>query len=205
MATPHADSQGFSSADGSGNPKTVKGLWVRRVDELSRAMGAHIGGFFHGKNFVFDERIAVGSARVETVGTCGVCEAACDDYRQRCRCHKCRMLVLVCDRCRANSAAAALRCELCSTVNDDDDAASSGDARCDGDASSGALRAHDDAEPGTVQSDKAARRAKYATPASTHRPVRILCLHGFRSTGKKLRGRMMGFARKLKVSLAPPS
>jgi predicted sulfurtransferase len=40
------------------------------------------GGFFHGKNFVFDDRIAVGSAREEMVGTCSVCRhAACDDYR----------------------------------------------------------------------------------------------------------------------------
>lgn len=40
------------------------------------------GGFFHGKNFVFDDRIAVGSAREETVGACSVChDAVCDDYR----------------------------------------------------------------------------------------------------------------------------
>jgi hypothetical protein len=41
MATTHANFQDFSCSDRSKNPKTVKGL-VRRVDELSRARGAHL-------------------------------------------------------------------------------------------------------------------------------------------------------------------
>jgi hypothetical protein len=39
--TPHADFQDFRCSEGSGNPKDRQGVWVRRVDELSRATGAH--------------------------------------------------------------------------------------------------------------------------------------------------------------------
>jgi hypothetical protein len=39
MATPHDDFQDFSCSGGSGNPKTVL---VARVNELSRATGAHL-------------------------------------------------------------------------------------------------------------------------------------------------------------------
>jgi len=56
---------------------------------------------------------------------------------------------------------------------------------------------------------KELRRAKYAAQSTAAaaagmsspyaRPLRVLCLHGFRSNAKKLKGRMMGFTRKLKV------
>ena len=60
------------------------------------------GGFFHGKNFVFDERVAVAPAAVaepSAVGSCLVCSGACDDYGPRLRCSTCRLLILVCSSC----------------------------------------------------------------------------------------------------------
>jgi len=62
------------------------------------------GGFFGGKNFVFDERVAVPppAAPVDNVvGTCLLCHAACDSYRPRMRCAVCRLLVLICPKCEA--------------------------------------------------------------------------------------------------------
>lgn len=87
------------------------------------------GGFFKGKNFVFDHRyilqhssyfcfvdeffaydcvtfapcvgrISVGSSDKDVIGSCLICGAPFDDYSTRCRCHLCRMLVLVCDNCQ---------------------------------------------------------------------------------------------------------
>lgn len=75
------------------------------------------GGFFKGKNFVFDDRIAVGPdyAQDAMLGSCLVCGTACDDYRPRRRCVYCRMLVLVCRECIDNGTADGERqlCELC--------------------------------------------------------------------------------------------
>lgn len=69
------------------------------------------GGFFKGKNFVFDHRISVGSSDTNILGTCLLCGLSFDDYSSRCRCSYCRMLVLVCDSCRKEEAVYA--CELC--------------------------------------------------------------------------------------------
>ena len=77
------------------------------------------GGFFKGKNFVFDDRIAVGpddgGAHNATLGSCLACGTACDDYRPRRRCAYCRMLVLICRECIDSGAADTERqlCELC--------------------------------------------------------------------------------------------
>ena len=60
------------------------------------------GGFFRGKNFVFDERVAVAPAAVvepSAVGSCLACGGACDDYGPRLRCCACRLLILVCPSC----------------------------------------------------------------------------------------------------------
>ena len=65
------------------------------------------GGFFQGKNFVYDPRIALpypgsGPAREQVVGRCRVCSSPFDDYAAQVRCRLCRMLQLVCDDCRAH-------------------------------------------------------------------------------------------------------
>ena len=73
------------------------------------------GGFWKGKNFVFDRRLAVGAAEPakdagETsspdagiVGSCLLCSGPCDDYGPGMRCVHCRLLVLVCESCRGDS------------------------------------------------------------------------------------------------------
>ena len=67
-------------------------------------------GFFAGKNFVFDGRMAVAPGDPEVVGACATCGAAHDDYATaRARCGTCRMRVLQCAAC----AGAAVACELC--------------------------------------------------------------------------------------------
>jgi predicted sulfurtransferase len=60
------------------------------------------GGFFRGKNFTYDPRIAVPSAgrKNDVVGACMLCLTPYDDYTPQWRCQQCRMLVLVCDSCR---------------------------------------------------------------------------------------------------------
>ena len=69
-------------------------------------------GFFRGKNFVFDPRMAVAGAGAppDVVGRCRRCDRAWDDYVLRgARCSKCRMRVLLCDACPDER----LACELC--------------------------------------------------------------------------------------------
>ncbi|CAI5995515.1 unnamed protein product [Closterium sp. NIES-65] len=59
------------------------------------------GGFFQGKNFVFDHRLAVPPAAPQqaTIGVCCLCVRPFDDYSGRNRCAACRMLLLVCPAC----------------------------------------------------------------------------------------------------------
>ncbi|GMH44089.1 hypothetical protein BSKO_12023 [Bryopsis sp. KO-2023] len=116
------------------------------------------GGFFDGKNFVFDERgVMSGSSKI--VGRCLLCSSAWDDYGARDRCSKCRILILVCDTCRNEGLLTAnMKCELCAA-----------DARTGG-----------------------------AVEGAEVRKLRILCLHGFRQTGKSFQGRTNALRRKLK-------
>ena len=59
------------------------------------------GGFFVGKNFVFDERVTVGPEGGKRLGRCLACSAPHDTYEPRRRCQHCRMLLLVCAACAA--------------------------------------------------------------------------------------------------------
>ena len=69
------------------------------------------GGLFHGKNFVYDNRVAVPCRRKEeVVGRCGGCSQPWDDYSSQRRCELCRVLLLVCPACADEKP---LRCEGC--------------------------------------------------------------------------------------------
>ena len=71
------------------------------------------GGFFRGRCYVFDPRMAVGApgeASPAIVGACRRCGRAWDAYGDE-RCDRCRMRLLVCDSCDS----AGLVCELCDT------------------------------------------------------------------------------------------
>ena len=72
------------------------------------------GGFFRGRCYVFDPRMAVGApgeASPPIVGACRRCGRAWDAYGDE-RCDRCRMRLLVCDSCDGNG----LACELCDTT-----------------------------------------------------------------------------------------
>ena len=56
------------------------------------------GGLFHGKNFVFDERVAVApekaSLSAKALSSCLICQTSCDDYSCRRRCSSAACLSL---------------------------------------------------------------------------------------------------------------
>ncbi|CAD7701467.1 unnamed protein product [Ostreobium quekettii] len=120
------------------------------------------GGFFKGKNFVFDERVAVSSGDGTVVGRCLACGRPWDDYGGRHRCAHCRMLMLLCPDCES-LASGRLACGLCQQ--------------------GGGLATGGPQQP---------------RPARPRRKLKILCLHGFRQTGKAFRGRTCALRKKLR-------
>lgn len=104
----------------------MKFLGVRDVFHLYGGIHQYMedfpeGGFFKGKNFVYDPRISIPYRKApenQVVGRCMCCSNSFDDYRPQSRCQACRMLVLVCDTCRVRraregEAAPKLQCEKC--------------------------------------------------------------------------------------------
>ena len=77
------------------------------------------GGFWQGKNYLFDKRMeqtAVTQRRRPPLGECAGCGTACDEYRGKflCEAPACassKVPVLVCERCRKNQR--SFRCRLC--------------------------------------------------------------------------------------------
>ncbi|ETW00502.1 hypothetical protein H310_07115 [Aphanomyces invadans] len=59
------------------------------------------GGFFKGKNFIFDKRVLMGPEQSDVVGTCIECKASYDTFNGGKVCSVCRDLLLVCDSCYA--------------------------------------------------------------------------------------------------------
>ena len=57
------------------------------------------GGHFKGKNFVFDQRVAISSTNPTIVGRCLGCQEPYDELSGSRICTVCRDLVLVCPRC----------------------------------------------------------------------------------------------------------
>ncbi|CAN0918553.1 Rhodanese-like domain-containing protein 6 [Linum grandiflorum] len=135
------------------------------------------GGYFKGKNFVFDHRISVGSTDTNVLGACLSCGSSFDDYSSRCRCSFCRMLVLVCRGCQTEGAVYV--CELCQKHGKSID-------------SKFKELAIEDEQPDIDSSD-----ACYADIGPS-RKLKILCLHGFRQNASGFRGRTASLARKLK-------
>ncbi|XP_022719543.1 rhodanese-like domain-containing protein 6 isoform X2 [Durio zibethinus] len=148
------------------------------------------GGFFRGKNFVFDHRISVGSSDTNIMGACLICGSSYDDYSSRCRCTHCRMLVLICDSCRIKSN--AYICELCQKHHMD----------------IGTIPSVEDNEPEAVldQNDLKIDSSDSIIPSQLlsrygnvpPRKLRILCLHGFRQNASSFKGRSASLAKKLK-------
>lgn len=80
---------------------------VKDVSQLQGGIHRYLeeygdGGFFRGKNFVFDQRVAVGGKTSEVVGKCVECQAPFDEIAGSRLCTVCRDLVLVCKSCQKN-------------------------------------------------------------------------------------------------------
>eukprot|EP00850_Spirogloea_muscicola_P003766 SM000015S01266 [mRNA] locus=s15:899694:903077:+ [translate_table: standard] len=140
------------------------------------------GGYFSGKNFVFDYRLAVASGCSAVVGTCLACGRPWDDYSAQARCAACRMLVLICDQCQLDSAgqdggAGSHVCELC--------------------------RGRHRQLPVVVEEQGRRCIAKAVVSeggggSGGRRRLRILCLHGFRQSAASFRGRTAALAKRLR-------
>ncbi|XP_031397076.1 rhodanese-like domain-containing protein 6 isoform X2 [Punica granatum] len=140
------------------------------------------GGFFRGKNFVFDHRISVGSSDPNILGTCLLCGCCFDDYSARCRCAYCRMLVLVCDNCRVD--AGTYVCELCQKHG----------------KGGPLVSAVEDGIPeeSLQQIDLKTHPCPRGIGFGSPRKLRILCLHGFRQNASSFKGRTASLAKKIK-------
>ncbi|OVA13568.1 Rhodanese-like domain [Macleaya cordata] len=155
------------------------------------------GGFFKGKNFVFDHRISVGSSNADVVGSCLLCGSSFDDYSSRCRCTYCRMLVLVCDRCQKDGAKYV--CELCQKQ-------SKGIEPVPLIGSSGYLNSTPDDGSGAVELESATLCDHMTSPpehpqghgSRPPKKLKILCLHGFRQNASGFKGRTASLTKKLK-------
>jgi hypothetical protein len=84
----------------------VRSRGVEDVSQLAGGIHRYLeefedGGHFKGKNFVFDQRVAVGPAGAAVVGRCLGCAAPYDELSGGRVCTVCRVLVLVCPGCAA--------------------------------------------------------------------------------------------------------
>ncbi|KAG6555612.1 hypothetical protein Mapa_002847 [Marchantia paleacea] len=147
------------------------------------------GGYFVGKNFVFDHRLAVPSSNKVVVGRCLQCNTPYDDYSARCRCSLCRMLVLVCGDCQVASQQSSSQfiCEICNktgkSLKPSRQVEFQGFLQC---------------EIGTDNSESKAPVSENKDENQKQRKLRILCLHGFRQNASKLKGRLNAVRKKLR-------
>ncbi|ERN03155.1 hypothetical protein AMTRI_Chr02g263390 [Amborella trichopoda] len=162
------------------------------------------GGFFHGKNFVFDPRISVGSSDKKIVGSCLLCGVPFDDYSSRCRCHHCRMLVLVCNICQEKGHA-VYTCELCQKNGTGnlllpfEGSVDLSPSTPDG-ANSVELELTNRCDPTSNVTNVAAEHngeTRFIC-SRLQKKLRILCLHGFRQNASNFKGRTASFAKKIK-------
>jgi predicted sulfurtransferase len=93
-----------------GGIQTYLETQTRKHDDPSASMSTNL---FRGKNFVFDpRRIDPVHGAVPVIGKCMICSELHDDYdnghapseQKEARCVTCRMLVLICNSCRADYA-----------------------------------------------------------------------------------------------------
>ncbi|XP_075656913.1 rhodanese-like domain-containing protein 6 [Castanea sativa] len=148
------------------------------------------GGFFKGKNFVFDHRISVGSSDPNIIGTCLLCGSSFDDYSSRCRCAHCRMLVLVCDSCRMEDALYV--CELCQKYGKGVQSVPSLE-----NGKTQVLSLQEEHKLVSLDT-KFSPQLPWSHGNESPRKLRILCLHGFRQNASSFKGRTASLAKKLK-------
>ncbi|KAK7817193.1 rhodanese-like domain-containing protein 6 [Quercus suber] len=148
------------------------------------------GGFFKGKNFVFDHRISVGSSDPNIIGACLLCGSSFDDYSSRCRCTHCRMLVLVCDSCRMEGALYV--CELCQKYGKGVQSVPSLE-----NGKTQVLSLQEEHKLVSLDT-KLSPQLPWSHGNESPRKLRILCLHGFRQNASSFKGRTASLAKKLK-------
>ncbi|XP_042487573.1 rhodanese-like domain-containing protein 6 isoform X2 [Macadamia integrifolia] len=169
------------------------------------------GGFFKGKNFVFDHRISVGTSARDIVGSCLLCGCAFDDYSSRSRCTYCRMLVLICDGCQVYDCtyfcysddimgqgkdSALYVCELCQKHSKRRQMEDNGcpiESTPDDNSEVVGLESSTLSDCTTLLS-----KVPWKHDSRSSRRLRILCLHGFRQNASNFKGRTASFAKKLK-------
>eukprot|EP01018_Ginkgo_biloba_P025676 Gb_11083 [translate_table: standard] len=208
----------------------MKGSGYENVYQLSGGIQRYLeaypnGGFFKGKNFVFDHRISVGSSDTEVIGSCLLCANPFDDYSARCRCSYCRMLVLVCSTCQGLSTSKVESptyiCELCRKRGHNENLSkcligdngqcsnerqraneeqSANESRTEIDSMHhiGGLEVNDELPRVDTFSKRHDGKDSRATKGLSTKKLKILCLHGFRQNASNLRGRLASFTRKLK-------
>ncbi|KAL3515922.1 hypothetical protein ACH5RR_022824 [Cinchona calisaya] len=173
-----------------------KGVGFENVFQLYGGIQRYLeqypdGGFFKGKNFVFDHRVSVGSLSSGVLGSCLLCGSSYDNYSSRSRCKYCRMLVLICDGCRKKIP--TYICELCQkngkcfesvSEMEDDNTLESEPAEVEVVSTSNQIR-----RPSSLS---------FVNGSRTSRTLRILCLHGFRQNASGFKGRAGSLAKKLK-------
>ncbi|XP_031266413.1 rhodanese-like domain-containing protein 6 isoform X1 [Pistacia vera] len=174
-----------------------KGVGFENVFQLYGGIQRYLeqfpdGGFFKGKNFVFDHRISVGSSDADIMGNCLLCGSSFDDYSSRCRCTYCRMLVLVCDNCRKQGDLYV--CELCQKHGK-----TVGSIPLIEESKSRVTSLPIELKSvstGPLSSPQLPCR--HAVGTVCPRKLRILCLHGFRQNASGFKGRTASLAKKLK-------
>uniref|UniRef100_A0A0D3HVR3 Rhodanese domain-containing protein n=1 Tax=Oryza barthii TaxID=65489 RepID=A0A0D3HVR3_9ORYZ len=150
------------------------------------------GGYFEGKNFVFDHRISVGSLKENILGTCLLCGSSFDDYSPRCRCSHCRMLVLVCSTCQDSTKDYV--CELCQK-NGKQCCQTSPRQGCK--TESELIDSSDFGIP-MIINQSATSTIPRSNGSEQLKKLKILCLHGFRQNASNFKGRTSALAKKLK-------
>lgn len=98
---------------------------IDRVYQLSGGIHAYMttyptGGYFKGKNFVYDPRISISYQSIDPtidviIGRCCRCQVSYDDYNKQFRCNLCRILILVCDneQCCNDYHNQGILCDAC--------------------------------------------------------------------------------------------
>ncbi|CAL4898649.1 unnamed protein product [Urochloa decumbens] len=150
------------------------------------------GGYFEGKNFVFDHRISVGSLKENILGTCLICGSSYDDYSSRCRCNHCRMLVLVCPTCQDSNKEYV--CELCQK-NGKEHCQISTKQDCDIQIG---ISEPSGFEKTSISNHNVTSKVPWSNDSEQLKRLRILCLHGFRQNASNFKGRTSALAKKLK-------
>uniref|UniRef100_A0A7N0UYP9 Rhodanese domain-containing protein n=1 Tax=Kalanchoe fedtschenkoi TaxID=63787 RepID=A0A7N0UYP9_KALFE len=150
------------------------------------------GGFFKGKNFVFDHRMAVESSDNSIMGTCLLCGSSYDDYSARCRCTYCRMLVLVCDRCQGEKKKTDVYiCELCKKhgkVIASVTPVKNNNVEL--------MREFESLSTSDILPSVSSHHL--VSKVTCSRKLKVLCLHGFRQNASGFKGRTASLAKKLK-------